>query len=162
LNESTQRKLFRYFLKNKFENFIGLPDSTMKFFIEEGLKNKKILIATREEEAIGISIGMSLSNSRTLTFMQNAGFANCINTITSLVQLYQIPLLFLIAWRGYLKNDAPEHVKLGKVQPKLLTTIGLKSKIVTDKNWRDCCKWSIKEIQNNRSCALVIRRMFND
>ena len=162
MKESTQREIFHYFLKNKIENFVGVPDSTMKFFIDEGLKNKKILIATREEEAIGISVGMSLSKSNSLTFMQNAGFANCISTITSLVQFYKIPILFLIGWRGYQKNDAPEHAKIGKIQPQLLTTIGLKSKIITDNNWKACCKWSIREIQNNRSCALVIRRMFND
>ena len=34
-----------------------------------------------------------------------------LSTITSLIQLYQFPLIFLIGWRGYKKNDAPEHDK---------------------------------------------------
>ena len=54
MNETTQRKIFQYLLKNKIENFIGVPDSTLKYFIHEGLKHKKIIIANREEEAIGI------------------------------------------------------------------------------------------------------------
>ena len=94
MNEFTQRKLFKYLLNKKIENFIGVPDSTLKYFIDEGLKNKKIIITTREEEAIGIGVGMTLSNSKSLVFMQNAGFANSLSTITSLVQLYEIPLIF--------------------------------------------------------------------
>ena len=109
MKPNTQKKIFDYLIKNKIQNFVGVPDSTLKYFIEQGIKKNKILITTREEEAIGISVGMTLSQSPSLVFMQNAGFANSISTITSLIQLYEIPLIFLIGWRGYLKNDAPEH-----------------------------------------------------
>ena len=64
--------------------------------------------------------------------MQNAGFANSLSTITSLVQLYEIPIIFLIGWRGYLSNDAPEHTKIGKIQPELIKILGFISKIVTE------------------------------
>ena len=134
----------------------------MKYFIDQGLKRNKILIATREEEAIGIAVGMSLKKfqSNSLVFMQNAGLANSISTITSLVQLYQIPLIFLVGWRGYLQNDAPEHRKIGEIQSSILKLIGLKSKIVKEDNWKSCCKWSLKQISNNSSCCLIIRRLF--
>jgi len=52
-----QKKVFNYLLKNDIKNFIGVPDSTMKYFIDEGLKKNKILITTKEEEAIGIAAG---------------------------------------------------------------------------------------------------------
>ncbi len=51
MNEKIQRSIFNYFSKNGIENFVGVPDSTMKYFIEQGLEQKKILITTREEEA---------------------------------------------------------------------------------------------------------------
>ena len=133
MKPNIQKRIFDYLIKNNIQNFVGVPDSTLKYFIEQGLKKNKILITTREEEAIGIAIGMTLSESPSLVFMQNAGFANSISTITSLVQLYEIPLIFLIGWRGYLKNDAPEHEKIGKVQPKLIEIITLDSKIITEK-----------------------------
>jgi len=82
---------------------------------------------------------MTLSNSLSLVFMQNAGFANSISSIASLVQLYEIPLIFVIGWRGYLKNDAPEHSKIGRIQPNLIKTLGLESKTVNDQNWRKEC-----------------------
>jgi sulfopyruvate decarboxylase TPP-binding subunit len=134
----------------------------MKYFIDEGLKNQKVIITTREEEAIGIGVGMSLSNSGSVIFMQNAGFANSLSTITSLVHLYEIPLIFLIGWRGFLKNDAPEHRKIGKIQPELLKIIGLRSKIITEKNWKQGCDWAFEQYQKKKPCSLIIRRMFND
>ena len=152
--------MFTYLQNLGVKNFVGVPDSTMKYFIDQGLKKNKILIATREEEAIGIAVGMSLSKSNSLIFMQNAGLANSISTITSLVQLYQIPIIFLIGWRGYLQSDAPEHRKIGEIQSSILKLIGLKSKIVKEDNWKSCCKWSLKQISNNSSCCLIIRRLF--
>ena len=162
MKPNIQKRIFDYLLKNNIQNFVGVPDSTLKYFIEQGLKKNKILITTREEEAIGIAIGMTLSESPSLVFMQNAGFANSISTITSLVQLYEIPLIFLIGWRGYLKNDAPEHEKIGKVQPKLIEIITLDSKIITEKNWRISCNWALKNIRNQKSCALIVKRDFVD
>ena len=154
--------MFDLLLHEGIENFMGVPDSTMKHFISQGLKKKKILITTREDEAIGIAAGMSLSKQNVLVFMQNAGFANSISTITSLVQLYEFPIIFLIGWRGYLKNDAPEHYKIGKIQPELLRSVGLDSKTVTESNWKQCCKWAINKVNHSISCALILRREFHD
>ena len=162
MNDEIQRKIFHYLTKNKIENFLGVPDSTLKYFIDECSKQHNIIITTREEEAIGIATGMSLSNSSSLIFMQNAGFANSISTFTSLVQLYDIQLIFLIGCRGYMSDDAPEHKKIGKIQPNLLKIIGLKSKIITEKNWKTACDWAIKQIKSKKPCALIIRRMFHD
>ena len=162
MKELTQRQIFDYLLNQGIENFIGVPDSTMKYFIEQGFKKNKILITTREEEAIGIAVGMSLSRSNSLVFMQNAGFANSLSTITSLVQLYKIPMIFLIGWRGFLKNDAPEHTKIGKIQPKLLQALSLQSKILNEKNWRISCDWALKLIKEKKPCALILKRDFID
>ncbi len=162
MNEKSQRKLFNELEKRDIKNFVGVPDSTMKYFIDEGLKKKKILITTREEEAIGIASGMSMSGEKSLVFMQNAGFANSLSTITSLVQLYKIPMILLTGWRGYLKNDAPEHEKIGKIQPKLLKTIGLKSKIINEKNLNDTLNWALLELKKGKLVGLIIKREFID
>tara|TARA_B100002049_G_scaffold6627_1_gene4672 strand:+ start:267 stop:749 length:483 start_codon:yes stop_codon:yes gene_type:complete len=160
LKEITQRQMFDYLQNLGVRNYVGVPDSTMKYFIDQGLKKNKILIATREDEAIGIAVGLSLSKSHSLVFMQNAGLANSISTITSLVQLYHVPLIFLVGWRGYLKSDAPEHKKIGEIQSSIIKLIGMKSKIVKEDNWKSCCKWAFEQISNGSSCCLVIRRLF--
>lgn len=162
MKEIIQKKIFNFFLNNNIENFVGIPDSTIKHFIKEGIKHKKILITTREEEAIGIAVGHALSNSNSLVFMQNAGLGNSISTITSLVQLYNIPLILFVGWRGYLSNDAPEHLKFGKIQPRLIQLLGLKSKVITDKNWQKQCNWAINKIKNKKPCILLVKRDFYD
>ncbi len=162
MKEIIQRKIFNYLLKNKIQNFIGVPDSTMKHFIDQGLKKNKILITTKEEEAIGIASGISMSGKNSLVFMQNAGFANSLSTITSLVQLYEIPMILLIGWRGYLKNDAPEHEKIGKIQPKLIKDLGLNSRILDEENWKKSCIWAINELKKGKLVALIIKRDFID
>ena len=162
MKETYQREIFDYLIKNKIKNFVGVPDSTMKYFIDQGLKYKKVLITTREDEAIGIAAGFALSKSNSLVFMQNAGFANSISTITSLIQLYEIPLIFLIGWRGFLSDDAPEHVKIGKIQPKLLNALSLENRILSEKNWKKNCDWAISKIKKNIPCVLIIKREFLD
>ena len=162
MKATIQKKIFNYLLKNNVKNFVGVPDSTMKHFINEGFKKNKILITTREEEAIGIATGMSMSKSNSLVFMQNAGFANSISTITSLVQLYEIPMIFLIGWRGFLKNDAPEHAKIGKIQPKILQALSLQSKVLNEKNWKTSSDWALKLIKSGKPCALILIRDFID
>ena len=162
MKELTQKQVFDYLFNNGIENFVGVPDSTMKYFIDQGFKKNKILITTKEEEAIGIATGMSLSKSDSLVFMQNAGFANSLSTITSLVQLYQIPMIFLIGWRGFRKNDAPEHTKIGKIQPKLLQALSLQSMILNNEYWKKSCDWALKLIKEGKSCALIIPREFVD
>ncbi len=162
MKEEAQRKLFDILVKKGVKNFVGVPDSTMKYFISEGLAKKKIIITTREEEAIGIATGMTLSGEKSLVFMQNAGFANSLSTISSLVQLYHIPMILLIGWRGFLKNDAPEHKKIGKIQPELIKTLGIKSKILDEQNFEKNCDWAITHLKKDNIVALVIRREFLD
>jgi sulfopyruvate decarboxylase TPP-binding subunit len=162
LNEKTQRQTFNILNKKGIKNFIGVPDSTMKYFIDEGLKKEKILITTREEEAIGIAAGMSMSNEKSLVFMQNAGFANSLSTITSLIKLYEIPMILFIGWRGFLKDDAPEHEKIGEIQPQLINILGLESKIINEKNFKSVCEWAIMKLNKKKLIALIIKRDFLD
>ena len=162
MKQDFQEQMFDFLFSNGIKNYVGVPDSTLKKFISHGIKKERILIATREEEAIGIAAGMLLSKKPSLVFMQNAGFANSLSTIASLVQLYKFPLIFLIGWRGYKKNDAPEHTKIGEIQPKLLKDIGFQSKILKENNWKECCKWAIKKSQKGDISALIIPREFID
>jgi len=161
MSTTYQKQIFNYLYKKNIRDFLGVPDSTLKQFIDCAIKKKKIIITTREEEAIGIAVGMSLSGSIPLVFMQNAGFANSLSTITSLVQMYSTPIIFLIGWRGYDKNDAPEHIKIGKIQPDLIRSLELKSKVVTEKNWKKCCDWALKTTKK-QSCVLIVRRLLDE
>ena len=68
----------------------------------------------------------------------------------------------MIGWRGFLKNDAPEHEKIGQIQPELLDSLGLENRILTDKNFKNNCDWALSKIKKNKPVALIIRRDFLD
>ena len=44
MKEIIQRQLFDYLQTLGVKNLVGVPDSTMKHFIDQGLKKNKILI----------------------------------------------------------------------------------------------------------------------
>ena len=61
-----------------------------------------------------------------------------------------------------MKNDAPEHKKIGKIQPELIKTLGIKSKILDEQNFEKNCDWAITHLKKDNIVALVIRREFLD
>jgi len=52
LKELTQKLVFDYLFNNGIENFIGVPDSTMKYFIEQGLKKIKFLLLLEKKKLL--------------------------------------------------------------------------------------------------------------
>ncbi len=53
-------------------------------------------------------------------YMQNSGLGNTINPLTSIAdpEVYRIPLLMIIGWRGEPGvKDEPQHVKQGRITP---------------------------------------------
>lgn len=62
------------------------------------------LIATREDEAVGIAVGAWFTGKKPLVFMQDSGLCNCLDIITSLLKPYDIKIDLLINNRTH-----PEH-----------------------------------------------------
>jgi sulfopyruvate decarboxylase TPP-binding subunit len=52
--------------------------------------------------------------------MQNSGLGVSLNALGSLHLLYEMPVLVLVTWRGFEGKDAPEHLVMGDVMPRLL------------------------------------------
>ena len=103
---------------HSFSNITGVPDSTFGnlFNLLEDDKEINYIRANREDTALGISSGFSISNNNSCVVMQNSGVGNIINPITSFNLMYQIPVLLIVGWRGYggKPNDAPEHWIMGE------------------------------------------------
>jgi sulfopyruvate decarboxylase subunit alpha len=55
-----------------------------------------ILTVGREDNAIGIAAGTSLSGRTPVVLMEQSGIGNCVSAITSLVVPYRIPMLLVI------------------------------------------------------------------
>jgi sulfopyruvate decarboxylase subunit alpha len=71
--------------------------------------------AVREDAALGLAAGAYLGGRQPVVLMQNSGLGVSINAIVSLHQIYDIPALLLVSWRGQDGRDAPEHLIMGRV-----------------------------------------------
>jgi len=74
----------------------------------------------REDSAIGIAAGAHLGGRQPVVFMQNSGLGVCVNALVSLNQIYDIPALLVVSWRGQDGRDAPEHLVMGAVMEDFL------------------------------------------
>ncbi|MCK4431623.1 MAG: phosphonopyruvate decarboxylase [Candidatus Aminicenantes bacterium] len=96
--------------------------------------------------------------------MQNSGLGNAINPLISLVDedVYSIPVLLLIGWRGEPgKKDEPQHIKQGKVTIDLLDTLRIPHGILPDsiEDAGRTIKIAINTLKRKSSSyALVVRK----
>ncbi|NOQ97005.1 MAG: phosphonopyruvate decarboxylase, partial [Calditrichae bacterium] len=96
-----------------------------------------------------------------LVYMQNSGLGNAINPLTSLVdpEVYNIPILLLIGWRGQPGiKDEPQHIKQGKITLELLDTMGINYSILPKSNhdFKSCVDSAIKKISETSSPHALI------
>ncbi len=125
--------------KEEISFFTGVPDSLLKDFcayITDNIPSEKNIIVHNEGGAIALAAGNYLATQKPgLVYMQNSGQGNAINPLTSLVdpEVYNIPVLLLIGWRGEPeKKDEPQHIKQGKLTLKLLDTLEIPYQILPD------------------------------
>ncbi|MFA6291866.1 MAG: phosphonopyruvate decarboxylase [Victivallales bacterium] len=106
--------------------FAGVPDSLMKPFCDHlayDIPKEKHVICANEGAAVGLAMGYHLSTGKIpLVYMQNSGLGNAVNPLLSMADkdVYSIPVLLMIGWRGEPGiEDEPQHKKTGR------TLIGL-------------------------------------
>jgi phosphonopyruvate decarboxylase len=111
--------------------FSGVPDSTFKAWTTFLLDEKKLtnIIAVNECEAVAICAGYHIATGRTgIVYMQNSGLGKAVNPVTSLAdpEVYSIPMLLMVGWRGRPGiKDEPQHKKMGKITIPILKTLGI-------------------------------------
>jgi sulfopyruvate decarboxylase subunit alpha len=67
-----------------------------------------------------MAAGAYLAGKKAAVLMQNSGLGVCYNALASLNEIYEIPALIVVSWRGEGGKDAPEHIRMGKVMTKIL------------------------------------------
>ena len=154
-------------LSNGTVFFTGVPDSLLKSFCaalgnSAGIKH---IIAVNEGAAVTLASGYHLAEKNIpLVYMQNSGIGNAINPLLSLADadVYSIPMLLLIGWRGEPGiKDEPQHIKQGKVTCALIDAMGIPYQILKDnedeaKNQIDECYIQINK--NNSPYALIVKK----
>lgn len=147
------------------EFFAGVPDSLLKnlcAYITDNIARENNIIAANEGGAVALAAGYHLATGKTgCVYMQNSGEGNAVNPLLSLMDadVYRIPLLLVIGWRGEPGvHDEPQHVKQGKVTLSLLETMGIPYTVL-DENWEKQTDEALRVIsETNGIYALIVRK----
>ena len=127
-------------IKNNLGPIIEVPCSYFKDFFNYLWESKRIEIINPANEALvmGVASGYYLSTRKIpIVAIQNSGFMNTLNALTSLNQLYEIPVFYLITWRGEGGKgyDAPEHDITGEKMEEFLKTFDIPYEIIDEKKY---------------------------
>jgi sulfopyruvate decarboxylase subunit alpha len=103
----------------------ALPETWLVHLIRLADDDPEMILVrlAKEEEGVGISAGAHLAGVKSAMLMQNHGFLASINGIVSCAQLYRIPLLMLITYRGEFGERDPWQTEGGGVTEDLLRAL---------------------------------------
>src|SRR5712692_6143656 len=103
----------------------ALPETWLVHLVRMADEDPEMILVrlAKEEEGVGISAGAHLAGVKSAMLMQNHGFLASINGIVSCAQLYRIPLLMLISYRGEFGERDPWQTEGGGVTEDVLRAL---------------------------------------
>ncbi len=147
--------------------YAGVPDSLLKpvcFYLADHAGDKHV-VAANEGGAVALACGYHLATGKVpLVYLQNSGQGNTINPLLSLADrdVYSIPLLLLIGWRGEPgTKDEPQHLKQGKVTVSLLEAMDIPCRVLAPEP--EAARICVEELlalaaAESRPVALLVRK----
>src|SRR5499433_1696106 len=142
-----------------FDFFAGVPCSLIEDLIAvlETHPRLPYVAAPREDVAVGLAAGAWFAGRRPAVLMQNSGLGTSLNALASLSLMYGLPALLLVTWRGYLGKDAPEHILMGDISPKLLTLCGIPHRVLSATSIEADLAWAVAEMEQRlQPVALLV------
>ncbi len=159
------REFYDRLTENGADFFAGVPDSLLANFcacVTENTSPDRHVITANEGNAVALCAGYHLSTGKVgVCYMQNSGEGNAVNPLLSLVDedVYSIPLLLLIGWRGEpSKHDEPQHVKQGKLTCSLLDTMGICYEVLDDTYGEQLSRAFAYMAEYKKPYALVVKK----
>jgi sulfopyruvate decarboxylase alpha subunit len=107
---------------------VYVPDNPLSHvlrFFEQQYPQVRLILATREEEAFGIAVGLYLGGRLPTVMLQSSGLGNSLNALTSLLIPYQIPVLMVVSMRGDSGEWNAAQVPMGRAVRGILDSIGV-------------------------------------
>jgi phosphonopyruvate decarboxylase len=103
----------------------GVPCSTFQHVIQHfgATTVRGYTPAVNEGAALSLAAGAAMAGVKSLVLLQNSGLGNLVNPLTSLVTLYEIPVLVLVSVRD--AKDGPQHRLMGNSTHSLLRELNV-------------------------------------
>jgi sulfopyruvate decarboxylase alpha subunit len=153
----TGAEFLRLLLTAGFDFFTGVPCSLVKSLIATLEERGGYIPETREDAAVGLAAGAHMAGKQPVVIMQNSGLGVSLNALASLSLMYHFPCLLLITWRGYQGKDAPEHLIMGEISPRLLETIHVPYQVLSAESTVEAVNWAADTMkQTGKPVALLL------
>ena len=112
----------------------ALPETWLVHLVQMADDDPDITLVrlNKEEEGVGISVGAHLAGTKSAMLMQNHGLLSSVNGIVSVAQLYRIPLMMLISYRGEMGERDPWQTEGGLVTEPILQALGITYRKLSD------------------------------
>ena len=125
VSSANSRLIYAALKANGVRLVSALPETWLVHLIRMAEEDPEMMLVrlAKEEEGVGISAGAHLAGVKSAMLMQNHGFLASINGIVSCAQLYRIPLLMLISYRGEFGERDPWQTEGGGVTEDLLRAL---------------------------------------
>lgn len=147
--------------------FTGVPDSLLQnlcSYLGDHSRSCKHIIAANEGNAIAMAAGHYLATGKVgAVYMQNSGLGNAVNPLASLMdpQVYRIPVLLIIGWRGEPGvKDEPQHVKQGRITTGQLELLEIPFHILDARSVLDAVMEKVfSDLEREKApVALIVRK----
>lgn len=156
-----QKLLFDQLHKLGLNFFTGVPDSLLNDFclhLVNNVPDSLHIMAANEGNAIGIAAGYHMATGEIpVVYMQNSGIGNATNPLLSLTHkdVYSIPLILVIGWRGDPSiKDHAQHKKQGELTPVLMNDMDIPYEILdSDETVVEKFAWAARTAKE--TCAPV-------
>ena len=106
-----------------FKRYVGVPCSFLTPLINHAINNPRLehISSANEGDAVATAAGSTIGGKPAIVIMQNSGLGNAVSPITSLAQIFRIPLLIITTQRGRPGiKDEPQHALMGEITPAML------------------------------------------
>ena len=160
-------KIFLNFLKKKkISFFFGVPDSCVAPLIKN-INKKNNFVLPNEGSAVSFGIGYYLATKKIpLIYLQNSGLGNATDPLTNLSnkEVYGIPLILLIGWRGHPKfKDEPQHEIQGKILKNTLKSYNIPNvELKNENSYKKISKLILKCKKESRTVAILVNKQTFD
>ncbi|WP_195424638.1 phosphonopyruvate decarboxylase [Bacteroides cellulosilyticus] len=162
-----QNKLFEQLNELGLNFFTGVPDSLLNDFclhLVNNVSDCQHVMVANEGNAIGVAAGYHMATGEIpVVYMQNSGIGNAANPLLSLTHqdVYSIPLILLIGWRGEPGiNDHAQHKKQGELTPVLMTDMDIPYEILdVEETIVEKFAWAVKVARESKApVALIVKK----
>ena len=147
--------------------FAGVPDSLLSSFSAWLMEHNpdEHVITANEGNAAAMAAGYYMATGKIpVVYMQNSGVGNIVNPAASLLhrEVYQIPVLFLVGWRGEPGiHDEPQHIFQGRATIPMLEGMEMKTEILST-DWEKASvqlEQAVKQMKETKeSYAFVVHK----